>query len=49
MAQVLCSVSGIRAGIDGDYRISEATHSLARENGWTTTLFICETRRDSSQ
>ena len=37
-AQALCVVSGVRAGVDGNYMISEATHSFTRENGWTTIL-----------
>lgn len=38
IAQATCTVSGVRAGIDGVYRITEATHSYARESGWTTVL-----------
>ena len=38
VAQARCLVSGIRAGIDGEYKISGATHNFARENGWTTTI-----------
>ena len=38
VAQARCLVSGIRAGFDGEYKISGATHNFARENGWTTTI-----------
>ena len=38
VAQALCIVTGIRAGIDGSYRITQATHSFSREEGWTTSL-----------
>lgn len=39
-AQATCMVAGIRAGIDGMYRITQATHNFSRENGWTTMLDI---------
>jgi phage protein D len=38
VAQALCLLSGIRAGVDGGYRITEATHNLSRDAGWTTNL-----------
>lgn len=37
-AQAICMVAGIRAGIDGMYRITQATHEFGRDEGWTTML-----------
>ena len=41
-AQALCIVQGVRAGIDGAYRITTATHNFSRDSGWTTTLDLGE-------
>lgn len=38
IAQAICAVSGIRASIDATYRITEATHTFSRSNGWVTAL-----------
>jgi phage protein D len=38
-AQGLCRISGVRPGVDGNYRVSEATHSLSRDGGWVT---VCD-------
>ncbi len=38
-AQGLCRISGVRSGIDGNYRVSEATHSFSRDGGWVT---VCD-------
>jgi phage protein D len=35
--QGLCRISGVRSGIDGNYRVSEATHNFSRDGGWVTT------------
>lgn len=35
-AQGLCRISGVRSGVDGDYRVSEAAHSFSRDGGWVT-------------
>ena len=40
VAQALCEVSGIRAGVDGAYRITAATNNFSRDTGWTTILDI---------
>ena len=40
VAQALCEVSDIRAGVDGAYRITAATNNFSRDTGWTTTLDI---------
>jgi phage protein D len=39
VAQALCDVSGARAGGDGVYRITEATHHFSRGDGWVT---VCD-------
>jgi hypothetical protein len=36
-AQGLCRITGVRVGVDGDYRVSETTHSFSRDGGWVTT------------
>jgi phage protein D len=38
VTQGICILSGIRAGMDGAYRITEATHNFSRDNGWTKLL-----------
>jgi len=38
-AQGLCRLAGIRAGIDGVYSVSEATHNYSRDGGWVT---VCD-------
>jgi len=38
-AQGLCRIAGLRAGINGEYRVSEATHSFSRDSGWVT---VCD-------
>ena len=38
-AQGLCRITGVRSGVDGDYRVSEATHSYSRNGGWVT---VCD-------
>lgn len=35
-----CVVVGVRAGIDGTYRIDNVEHSIDRGGGWTTTLSL---------
>lgn len=35
-AQAPCIVSGVRAGIDGTYRIASVTHTYTRDGGWVT-------------
>lgn len=35
-AQAICHVVGVRAGIDGEYRITTATHTYTRGGGWVT-------------
>jgi len=47
IAQAKCTVSGVRAAIDGIYRTTEATHSYARESGWKTVLLLEQTNRKS--
>lgn len=42
IGQALCLVSGVRDGVDGVYRITEAAHRLSRDGGWTTS---CELAR----
>jgi phage protein D len=41
-AQMLCVLYGLRQELDGVYRITEATHALSRNGGWTTS---CELAR----
>jgi phage protein D len=36
-AQGLCRISGVRSGVDGNYRVSEAMHNFSRDGGWVTT------------
>jgi hypothetical protein len=38
-AQGLCPISGVRSSVDGEYRVSEATHSFSRDGGWVT---VCD-------
>jgi phage protein D len=38
-AQGLCRIVGVRAGVDGEYRVSEAMHSFSRDGGWMT---VCD-------
>jgi phage protein D len=40
VAQARCLIFGVHAGVDGAYRISEVTHSLTRDRGWTTILHV---------
>jgi phage protein D len=39
-AQGLCRISGVRSGIDGHYRVSEATHNFSRDGGWVTLCYL---------
>jgi len=39
-AQAPCDVSGIRAGIDGAYRITDASHTVSRGGGYDTELTL---------
>ncbi len=41
-AEALCQVSGVRAGIDGTYRIDSRTHRASRGRGATTSLSLKE-------
>jgi phage protein D len=41
-ARTLCVLRGLRQGLDGAYRITEAEHRLSRDGGWTTS---CELAR----
>jgi len=43
-AQGLCRITGVRAGVDGDYRVSEATHNFSRDGGWMT---VCDLQSPS--
>lgn len=36
--QAIAMIQGVRPGVDGMYRITEATHDYSRDNGWTTML-----------
>ena len=36
-AQAMLTISGARPGVDGDYRIKQATQKYSRSEGWTTT------------
>lgn len=45
-AQAACTVSGIRAGIDGIYKITNATHTYSRGGGYTTD---CELEQPSGE
>lgn len=47
IAQALCVVAGIRAGIDGMYRITMATHNFSREEGWTTMIDLEQPQGDA--
>ena len=38
-AQGLCRIMGVHSGVDGEYRVSEATHSFSRDGGWVT---VCD-------
>lgn len=49
VAQAKCMVSGIRVGIDGIYRISEATHHLSRDSGWTITLDLEQSKSGAAR
>jgi phage protein D len=42
-AQAMCVVSGVRGGIDGEYRIKEANHAFSRDSGWLTTCYLEQT------
>lgn len=37
-SQAICRVSGIRAGIDGDYQVESAEHTYTRGGGWVTHM-----------
>lgn len=39
-AGALCTVSGIRPGVDGTYLISDVTHTLSRSSGFVTRLTL---------
>jgi phage protein D len=39
-AQAKCVVSGVRAGIDGTYKITEASHTISRGSGYDTELTL---------
>ncbi|MCW2318306.1 hypothetical protein SAMN06265338_11519 [Rhodoblastus acidophilus] len=39
-AQATCVVSGVRAGIDGSYRITEASHMISRGPGYETEMTL---------
>jgi phage protein D len=39
-SQASAMVSGVRAGIDGQYRITTARHSYTRSAGWTTSCDV---------
>ena len=41
-AQGLCRISGVRSSVDGEYRVSEATHSYSRDGGWVTVCDITQ-------
>ena len=43
-AQAACNVSGLRDGIDGKYKITNATHTYSRGGGYTTD---CELEQPS--
>lgn len=36
--EAICNIRGVRPGVDGAYRISSVTHSLAKGSGFVTTL-----------
>jgi hypothetical protein len=38
--QGLCRIRAVRSGVDAEYRVSEATCLLSRENGWLTSCAI---------
>lgn len=38
--EAICSVSGVRPGIDGDYRISSVTHTIDKSSGFKTDLSL---------
>jgi phage protein D len=44
-AQGLCRISGVRSGVDGDYRVSEAMHSFSRDGGWMTSCDLLVRRQ----
>ncbi len=46
-AQAPCIVSGIRAGIDGGYKITEAAHMYVRGGGYDTELTVEQTSGDA--
>lgn len=48
-AQGPCRIAGVRKGVDGEYRVSEATHSYSRDGGWVTTLDIVDTSGEASE
>ena len=37
-SKAICTVSGIRPGIDGDYQIKKASHTYSRGGGWVTKM-----------
>lgn len=36
--EAICTISGVRPGIDGSYRIGSVTHELSKSSGFQTTL-----------
>ena len=47
-AQGLCRITGVRSGVDGDYRVSEATHSYSRNGGWVTVCDLQSSDKENS-
>ena len=41
-SQAICTVIGIRDGIDGDWQISSAEHTYTRGGGWVTKLELAQ-------
>ncbi len=47
-AQGLCRIAGLRAGINREYRVSEATHSYSRDGGWVTMCDLQSSDKENS-